>query len=856
MLVMLLCSISCVEQMEIPGSESAGPGILLTLPCQEAQTKAIPDTQPGTGSENLIRSVDCWFFNENSSTSVHYGHFDGLNASNMATVAVYVTDAELLSIFPRGKTTASVFILANAPATLSESLVPAMTLEDLKTISFTEDFASVKVPSSFPMVGEGTVTLIKRTSNTPARGTINIKRVASKLSLNVRVSETAVIHHYKQDDDGKYLDADGNILADQTDQSQWVVSSTETWKSMPDPVGGQGGMQVYLANGMRRGKIGCQLYDDPNDDTDFFTYNARSFSVTQEEFEYMAYDPETGTSGLQTGSFYVEDPFYSYPQDLSALYGSPNEPYFKLMVPWAKIDADGNVIDTKQYYYKVMLPVDAIESNNWYRVMLDVAILGSEVDDLSVKVDAGYYVVAWNNTSGTESLVQATIPDASFLTLSQSSLSIYNEPYVEIPFLSSEDCSFSIVSATRYDFISKTNQDLRTAASSWVQVDNINRVVKFNHQLNNNVEDSNVDVSPYRITIRVFHAEAPGTYRDVTITQYPAIYVETTQSDGWVWVYGTSNKANTNVNVSPNYGRSFVWEGDGTDYSGDNYIDRVEGAEYNERYKRYALSSSWSYRTTTDTHFYGYADKFLGTLMNPARINNNYSDEASKDKNRYRVYVSVLDSNSEYVIGDPRSSEDATLSTLTKYNYTGYRETSPDAEKIIAPAFMLSSSYGESNNPGQTWWPMTYEGARKRCASYQEDGYPAGRWRLPTKAEIQYLHKLVQVGKLPKELLPYRYWVAGNWDFQAGQFYDCSHLEFLGSNRGIATYAPDNIAYSKRSWNNVKPQGSWYLDSKNRPAYVTNSEAYTTTRCVYDLWYWGEDQHSEYNNNYLVKPAL
>ena len=34
---------------------------------------------------------------------------------------------------------------------------------------------------------------------------------------------------------------------------------------------------------------------------------------------------------------------------------------------------------------------------------------------------------------------------------------------------------------------------------------------------------------------------------------------------------------------------------------------------------------------------------------------------------------------------------------------------------------------------------MSFAQAEKRCAAYQENGYPAGRWRVPTEAEIWFM---------------------------------------------------------------------------------------------------------------------
>ena len=50
---------------------------------------------------------------------------------------------------------------------------------------------------------------------------------------------------------------------------------------------------------------------------------------------------------------------------------------------------------------------------------------------------------------------------------------------------------------------------------------------------------------------------------------------------------------------------------------------------------------------------------------------------------------------------------------------------------------------------------------KRRCASYQEDGYPAGRWRLPTKAEFQFILTQINYENLPQVYLSsYSYWCA------------------------------------------------------------------------------------------------
>lgn len=131
--------------------------------------------------------------------------------------------------------------------------------------------------------------------------------------------------------------------------------------------------------------------------------------------------------------------------------------------------------------------------------------------------------------------------------------------------------------------------------------------------------------------------------------------------------------------------------------------------------------------------------------------------------------------------------------TLSK---TNYRPTLSDAsvENMISPKFRIASSYSVCGSA------ISYENARKRCATYQEDGYPAGRWRIPTKAEVLFMIKLSQDKKIT-QLFNYTYWFAN----------------------GTVT---------------VNSQGN-ITDIK------TNTEANTTAvvRPVYDEWYWEKSDY-------------
>ena len=85
-----------------------------------------------------------------------------------------------------------------------------------------------------------------------------------------------------------------------------------------------------------------------------------------------------------------------------------------------------------------------------------------------------------------------------------------------------------------------------------------------------------------------------------------------------------------------------------------------------------------------------------------------------------------------------------------------------------------------------------YDAMERRCATYQEAGYPAGRWRLPTEAEVNFVANL-------------------------------QRLRFIGN------------LFSGDGW---VSNGTAVQIGTNSVSLIQTGN---TARCVYDAWYWGED---------------
>ncbi len=180
----------------------------------------------------------------------------------------------------------------------------------------------------------------------------------------------------------------------------------------------------------------------------------------------------------------------------------------------------------------------------------------------------------------------------------------------------------------------------------------------------------------------------------------------------------------------------------------------------------------------------------------------------------YLIKTTVLSDDSGYMLGDPRVTDIDNLggyrtkpgrwsayktSVQSSYydRYISYYHPAKDdgtADNIIAPEFRIASSFGVTD-------PVSYQGAKERCASYQEFGYPAGRWRLMTFAEASYIARLSSDHKIPTLLSEKtNYWVSG---------------------------------------------GYVYINTKGAPTpyHRTTVSGEVYVRCVYDEWYWKNTEH-------------
>lgn len=422
-------------------------------------------------------------------------------------------------------------------------------------------------------------------------------------------------------------------------------------------------------------------------------------------------------------------PFYSYP---TSWEDNPNnECYLELMIIWK--NQTTNVF--APYYYRIPVNKDTKEllRNHHYKITTEVARLGSLKDTETAELTATFDIENWKEHS-----LYPNLKKYSYLWVEDDNIIMNNSDKVTINFASSSTANVTINSVKRDNpngnkQAEDPNKNVNYNSNIIdVSIDNEKQIitVDVNRRTDSNDTSYKDNYRPWRITFTVTNAD--GISHTVNVEHRPAIYV-----------IGNFNSNGNN----------------------NRFVYGVK---------------------TANSNVYGTATRNQIKLGNINDISNEKENATNRNMNQYKIYISVLgDNESNYMIGDPRGVKN-NLSQLTGPQNLGglqnYHPTSSSAQNVIAPSFLIASSWGITTT-------LTWQGAERRCASYQENGYPAGRWRVPTEAEIKFIISLSNKGYIPALFKGKYYHSTGD------------------------TYKSDNVD------NNASP-------------YV---------RCVYDLWFWGDD---------------
>ena len=693
----------------------------------------------------------------------------------------------------------------------------------IRLTKLTSTFNQNVKQESFVMEGEALIPLSRSaTGHYLLSGNISLYRVAAKVRLSIMIDPSLTT--YDAPEPHGVEDANGNF---------WFPSTE--------------GMKCMLVNGVKSGYISRELqqhgvnYNYLPQAADYFPTD-----MTNRLQEMNTYGRDLRTAGTDAEGhmWYKHDyPFYSY-RTIDWKEQPEREAYILLMVPWTR--RVGTSTATAYTFYQLPMPILSIEqdymlrSYRYYRIEANIGSMGSFSVEDPVKVENNSYIVVNWGVIGTS--FSADLDPVKYLAVYENNIVMEDTDVKEIQFASSDDLQVvtGTVSMRQRDLASTnyanvnpgnwteftlakgaTTTENGVSTTTWtannngkpitIKINNETGIITFEHDLKNEIARTG-DFTEYLISFTVAHGGTDAIYREtINITQYPMLPVKRELNAD----YGTTNH---------NQNRGYVY---------------VNG-------KKNTTTSN------TDASHYGYNSQTYGGTHGQLNSSN-------QNPNRYIISVSSL-TNDNYVIGDPRlkyvnndlsgtgniTNESTGQKAWTAYAYnvrsavdldrwgytqyetetyyaydlysTGYQneleyyhptEESTRTQKMLSPQFMVASSYGICTNG------RTKEEARRRCASYQEDGYPAGRWRLPTQAEIDYVVHLSAWGKIP--------------------------ILF-------------GYIQSSTSWGNDAPywsaNGVISVNSRSGNVQTTTSTSGVSVRCVYDTWYWDDKIPDAYKNRF------
>ena len=795
----------CAKEAE-EQSQWEGPVLELGVACLEPTglTKAgISGTEAGENNyhENVISSVDFFFYpgDATSEPATYHIRYDNLGKRGNAVFRVELTTNQVnYQIFPAQAaiTEATVFAIANVPSSLLSGLEDT-SLDNIGRQMVTTDFVNSAYTNhrqeQFIMSGTSTITLTGRTQKVVAQGMVGMARYASKITVGIKMDDPMAV------DTGRKDNEDNPIY--------------EYWTPRPHE------MQIYLVDGMSKVALsgapaGKGLQWKPVD-ADYLNYRNNSMRFYNGAGElYLDKD----------GDYYQTFPMYTYPYhwQSGSIEDGSREPYLKLVLPWDRQPDPEHGISAfqREFYYKILIPQDtrggeyenSFVRNNWYHYNIGVGVLGSETDEAAVPLEASMFIVYWQDKDVV--IKQVSIGNARYLSVEKEEYILNNQDGVDVRYTTSNPITIKDIHVTRpyygenpsagqikygatvrqvshtdeiaYDDIYpdgswylEYSEDQRKAldpdGKDWLQ--DVDGVVRFTHKLNNDYQTDDFDYSPYTITFAVGHADSKEAWmmkydKHVTIVQKPGLYIEALPNpDTWTGVTGAT---------TPDH-----W---GYVYVNNDQLTRA-------RFDADPLHNNSAWRLDHIWRVVHYSSG--GTDM-------------------YKIDVSVLPDISdvsgtfEFVLGDPRQSTEAHLRDGLEAPYNEPFATAPAIEggerslqhyyptensertrHMLAPSYRISTKLSGSEYNGT---PM--EQAKMRCAALQESGFPAGRWRIPTEAEIRFISNLSAHGVF-------------EWQFGG-------------------TYWSAN--------------GAVYVDKNTKKITPKPNVTVALLRCVYDTWYWGDDR--------------
>ena len=819
--VIALIVSSCTQE-NLPDNGERENCITLKISNSTMDTKA---TKEGSEVENTINSLDFYFFPEGGTEQPSTYHkritYDG-GIQKKADVHLYITDGDFSKIFPDNKNNCVAFVVANMP----EASLPgqAASLQALKQIriegSFIDSANNPVTPSSFVMQGEKTLTRSSNTANS-VTGEVELKRAASKITLRLKLPDYILVPIY---------DAEGNPSLDDHGNVK-----NQVWRPEFNAAGPTGGVAHTFAS-LRNGvSVDCLAVEYTPKSTDFFNTENQGAFTYESSTESLA----ANSSGANIHTFTCDATFYSYSSDWAP--GDMHAPCFILQIPWKAEGSSGNNYVTHYYQVQINSFGKELAPNHWYDLTLNVGVLGSTVATLPVEIPTcSYQVLDWSTivTIFDREEEEVNLDEWQYLIFDESQVVLNNKTTGKFYFDSSHDIAWNLEWPNQNEFTDNGYENLIKGfdelerdynsstkyASYYLDCSELNASPV---SLSGESEDR-INNDCFSVDGRTFNFTIPADIANQAKSKiYSSVYVHVK-----VWLDMDDDDQLDNNEKEYVYHLTFV-------YNPAMYVtpdpSTLESIYVNGVY----------HETSADGTAVTIKGQNLGSAAGRRNDNNQSEYNANNRTINYPMYViNVTSFNASnkftwngtqynYIIGDPRvrKPDTALNAGVVEDDYASasavelpdgeqrmlksyYPTSSEDnAFQVVAPKFRIVSFNNASRSV------VTPLGAALRCATLQEDGFPAGRWRLPTVAEIQYIIYLQQQGAIQPIFT------------STNSRYMCASLVDGVDTRWGMRLNGNNVEYVS-------------IGPNNRYNNTTGS-----VRCVYDEWYWGSERDAKINPN-------
>jgi len=691
-------------------------------------------------NENLLDTVNVFFYKNEADSNTNAVHCVQMvlppNSQSIVTVNIPLNIFEVERIFGPvpsipAPATAKVYVIANATHPARSALNQIMTNASAATPSYTgtsiKSLKYLEINKYGPYISQTEPSFV----------------MDGSAVVTLTADRTTVTGHVKMNRSACKI----RLFITEIEE---VTTPDGTWIPQPQY------MRLFIFNGTRKTRIDETLFPYTPNPEDYFTIRGNNMILART----LSRMPADTTQALQY--WFNTIPYYSYPYHIDPTSGlDPTS--LVLVLPWlCPIAGHSHSHNT---YYQIPLgdPQHGpnLQRNAYYQIYITVGMLGNFEETDPLQIPFSLIIADW-----TTAKIEAEIREFKYLTVDRNYAELINQHSGIFNYSSSSPVSVKINSITYMNYSQNNFQQISvpiTGNGGTSHTITENRIVHPPGQIAQSFTDIyKVSVEPGNIikfernipdgvftmsTINFTVTNEDGFSETIVIEQYPPIYL-------------TGEKSF----VASNYGSVIVY----------------------------------GYRSKSGTSYDLIYDDQNGKLGAVQRFGGVTGTGTNNNQNQYNIHVGSLAAgflsgdNRSYAIGDPRVnlSEASAPAGLHNYNTSvtlnQYRKTrtGDEASDMIAPVYKVASSYGKTTY-------MSFAQAEKRCAAYQENGYPAGRWRVPTEAEIWFIANRSNAGVFPT-LFDGRYWAS------SGRYYDSSANSF-----GTGT-------------------------------------AERAVRCVYDVWYWGD----------------